>query len=80
MVNTKTTIEIKGMDLFLNILSKARGKIIAVDIDNTLANVNRELIRLGYSIKKYPAKLPEGSGRQKTALDCSKTPGQYLKQ
>ncbi len=68
VVNTKTTIEIKGMDLFLNILSKARGKIIAVDIDNTLANVNRELIRLGYSIKKYPAKLPRGFWETKDGI------------
>lgn len=35
-------------------------KIFFVDIDNTLANVNAQLVQLGIDTSFYPAKVPEG--------------------
>jgi uncharacterized HAD superfamily protein len=64
----KTTLELKNFNLFLSLLSKTKGKIVCVDIDNTLANINFLLKKLGYSIKKYPAKLPAGFWETHTGI------------
>ncbi|WP_028991443.1 5' nucleotidase, NT5C type [Thermoanaerobacter thermocopriae] len=45
---------VKDLDKFIKLLYTMEGKIIAVDIDNTLANVNSELEKRGYSTNVYP--------------------------
>lgn len=57
---TKTMLELRNFELFLKLLSKAKGRIVCVDMDNTLADINSGLKKLGYNTKKYPAKLPAG--------------------
>ena len=46
--------KIKELHKFLKLLQKIDGKIIAVDIDNTLVNVNENLEKWGYDITVYP--------------------------
>ncbi|MGH2331798.1 hypothetical protein [Thermoanaerobacter mathranii] len=51
---------IKNAKKFTNLLerlameAKSKTKLVCVDIDNTLANVNAELKKLGYDISIYP--------------------------
>jgi antitoxin component YwqK of YwqJK toxin-antitoxin module len=51
---------IKNAKKFTNLLerlameAKSKTKLVCVDIDNTLANVNAELEKLGYDISIYP--------------------------
>ncbi|HHY79084.1 MAG TPA: hypothetical protein GX516_01745 [Thermoanaerobacter sp.] len=46
--------KVKELNKFLRMLYTIPGKIVAVDIDNSLINVNKELERLGYDINLYP--------------------------
>ncbi|ERM91244.1 hypothetical protein O163_11470 [Caldanaerobacter subterraneus subsp. yonseiensis KB-1] len=45
---------IKDLDKFMKLLYTMDKKIVAVDIDNTLVNVNGELEKRGYDINIYP--------------------------
>jgi hypothetical protein len=40
----------------VHLLRSTAGKIVCIDIDNTLANTNAELKRMGYCTDKYPNK------------------------
>lgn len=52
--------DVKNAKKFTNLLeklaveTKAKTRLVCVDIDNTLANVNKELNKLGYDINIYP--------------------------
>lgn len=52
--------DVKNARKFTNLLekleieTKTKTKLVCIDIDNTLANVNRELEKLGYNIDIYP--------------------------
>ncbi|HHW56447.1 MAG TPA: hypothetical protein GXX15_02015 [Clostridia bacterium] len=46
--------KVKELNKFLKMLYTIHGKIVAVDIDNTLINVNKELKKTGYNINLYP--------------------------
>jgi len=46
--------KVKYQSKFLPLLSNVKDKTVCIDIDNTLANVNAELISRGYDISQYP--------------------------
>lgn len=64
----QTTLELKNFGVFLDILSTAKGKIVCIDLDNTLVNVNDQLKAQGYSIRRYPAKLPHNFWKTQTGI------------
>lgn len=45
---------------YMRVMSGISGKIVCVDIDNTIANTNEELARMGYNTNRYPAKEING--------------------
>jgi uncharacterized HAD superfamily protein len=49
-------IKVRQTDIsrYLSVMSNIRRKIVCVDIDNTIANTNTELERMGHDVKKYP--------------------------
>ncbi|MBT1280259.1 hypothetical protein VTU32_08230 [Thermoanaerobacter sp. CM-CNRG TB177] len=46
--------KVKDLNRFIQLLYTSTSKIVAVDIDNTLIDTNREIQRLGYDISVYP--------------------------
>ncbi|MFU0783686.1 MAG: hypothetical protein ACFWT2_11600 [Thermoanaerobacterium thermosaccharolyticum] len=46
--------KVKDLKKFIKILTNIKGKLICCDIDNTLANVNAQLLKAGYDISQYP--------------------------
>ena len=46
--------KVKDLKKFTNILTNVKGKLVCCDIDNTLANVNAQLLKAGYNISQYP--------------------------
>jgi 5'(3')-deoxyribonucleotidase len=49
----------KDVQRLFKVITGIAKKIVCVDIDNTLANVNLEIEKLGFSINRYPAKIKE---------------------
>jgi hypothetical protein len=49
-------IKVRQTDIgrYLSVISNIRHKIVCVDIDNTIANTNKELSRMGHDVKRYP--------------------------
>jgi hypothetical protein len=49
-------IKVRQTDIgrYLSVISNIRHKIVCVDIDNTIANTNKELARMGHDVRSYP--------------------------
>lgn len=44
---------------FLELIKKVEGKIVCVDIDNTICDTNNELKKAGFDTDHYPAPIPQ---------------------
>jgi hypothetical protein len=56
MREMKITVREEELNSAVHLLRSTAGKIVCVDIDNTLANINAELKKMGYRIDRYPNK------------------------
>jgi hypothetical protein len=46
--------KVKDFKRFTSLLTNIKGKLVCCDIDNTLADINTQLLRAGHDISKYP--------------------------
>ncbi|SNX54223.1 hypothetical protein [Thermoanaerobacterium sp. RBIITD] len=46
--------KVKDLQKFTSLLTNVKGKLICCDIDNTLADINTQLLKAGYNISQYP--------------------------
>lgn len=63
--------KVKDAMKFSKVLTQVKRKLICVDIDNTIANTNKELEKLGYDTSIYPnPKLNEDFWHSYDGLNC----------
>ncbi|MEG6569110.1 5' nucleotidase, NT5C type [Thermoanaerobacterium thermosaccharolyticum] len=46
--------KVKDLKKFTSLLTNVKSKLVCCDIDNTLANVNAQLLKAGYDTSQYP--------------------------